>query len=390
MESPVKRLLVLGSTGSIGVSTLAVAGAFPDRFRVEALVAGRNLSLLREQIAAFKPAAVGVADPAAGKTLKKDFPRLKVYAGPRAVTDLARECRAEMAVAAIVGEAGLRPAYAALDSGKDLALANKEALVMAGAHFASKARERKRRILPIDSEHCALHQALRSGRRAEVLRLVLTASGGPFWRMSREAFARIRVEDALRHPTWRMGPKITIDSATLGNKALEVIEAHFLFGLPAEKISVVIHPQSIVHSMVEWRDGSLVAQLGVNDMRFPIQYALTWPRRLPAPYGRLALDGLNLEFHLPDGAKFPLLGLGYAALHKGGAHPAVFSLANEMAVLAFLDHRIRFSDISAVVEQALDRLDDPAPRDLDTLLDLCEKVRRRTGAHLNSLQRAGR
>ena len=388
MEKFIKKILLLGSTGSIGVSTLDVVKAFPKEFRVESLVAGRNLERLRPQIALFKPKAVGVADAADAKALRRDFPGIRVFAGEKGIVDLARESRADLAVAAIVGEAGLRPTYAALQTGKDLALANKEALVMAGAFFTSEARMRKQAILPIDSEHCALHQALRSGKRSEVRRLILTASGGPFWEMPREAFARIRVEDALKHPTWRMGPKITVDSATLGNKALEVIEAHFLFGLRAEKISVVLHPQSIIHSIVEWRDGSMIAQMGVNDMRFPIQYALTYPRRLPAPYGFLSLTGLKLEFHEPDGRKFPLLGLGYEALRKGGAYPAAFSLANELAVLAFLARGIRFVDIPVVVERVLERLGDPRPGSLEELLALCAQVRRRTRSEMKNLRKA--
>jgi len=383
-----RKILLLGSTGSIGVSTLDVVKAFPTEFCVESLVAGRNLERLKEQVLEFKPKSVGVADAAAAKALRRDFPGIRVFAGEEGIVDLARKSRADLAVAAIVGEAGLRPAYAALQTGKDLALANKEALVMAGAFFTSEARKGKQAILPIDSEHCALHQALRSGKRGEVRRLILTASGGPFWKRPLKDFQRIGVEDALKHPTWKMGPKITVDSATLGNKALEVIEAHFLFGLPAEKISVVLHPQSIIHSIVEWRDGSMIAQMGVNDMRFPIQYALTYPRRLNAPYGFLRLEGLKLEFHEPDGRKFPLLGLGVEALRKGGAYPAAFSLANEMAVLEFLKRGIRFVDIPVVVERVLERLGDPRPGSLEELLAFCAQVRRRTQSEMKNLRKA--
>jgi len=378
----VKRVLLLGSTGSIGVSTLEVIRAFPGEFQVEALVAGRNVDRLRMQMAQFKPRAVGVADVSACRALRREFPRVRIFGGDRGIEELARESRADCAVAAIVGEAGLRPAFAALQSGKNLALANKEALVMAGDFFTAEAKKRKRAILPIDSEHCALHQSLRSGKRNEVRRLILTASGGPFWKRPLKDFAAIGVEDALRHPTWKMGPKITVDSATLGNKALEVIEAHFLFGVPAESISVVIHPQSIVHSAVEWRDGSVIAQMGVNDMRFPIQYALTFPRRLSAPYGGLSLEGLKLEFHEPDGRKFPLLVMGYEALRKGGACPAAFSLANELAVLAFLDRAIGFSAIPGVVGRVLDSFRDPRPRTLDDLAAVCADIRRRTKSEI--------
>jgi len=385
----VKRILLLGSTGSIGVSTLEVIRAFPGEFQVEALAAGRNLDRLRMQIAQFKPRAAGVAEASACRALRKEFPGVKIYGGSRGIEDLARESRADCAVAAIVGEAGLLPAFAALQSGKSLALANKEALVMAGDFFTAEAKKRKRAILPIDSEHCALHQALRSGKRDEVRRLILTASGGPFWKRPLKDFPALGVEDALRHPTWKMGPKITVDSATLGNKALEVIEAHFLFGVPAQAISVVLHPQSIVHSAVEWRDGSIIAQMGINDMRFPIQYALTFPRRLPAPYGALPLEGLKLEFHEPDGQKFPLLGMGYEALRKGGAYPAAFSLANELAVLAFLDRRIGFSDIPRVVERVLDSFHDPRPRTLGALIGICGGIRRQTLAVIRGLGKDG-
>jgi 1-deoxy-D-xylulose-5-phosphate reductoisomerase len=371
----VKRIILLGSTGSIGVSTLEVVDQFKDEFSVAALVAGKNTERLIEQAHRFSVKRVGVGDRAAAKAVKRAMPKVKVFAGPDGIADLVAETEAEMVVAAIVGEAGLVPSFRGLETGKDLALANKEAMVMAGALFNAEARRRKRRILPIDSEHCALHQCLRGGKRGEVEKLILTASGGPFLKTKASAFASITVKDALRHPTWSMGSKITIDSATLGNKALEVIEAHFLFGFPAGSIEVVIHPQSQIHSMVLYRDGSVLAQVSPNDMKFPIQYALAWPRRLPSPFGRVRFPGMTFTFLPVDGRKFPLLPLGYEALRSGGGYPMVFSLANELAVLEFLQGRIGFLDIAAVVRRTLERWTDPRLPDLPSLLEAAERAR---------------
>ena len=382
-----KRLILLGSTGSIGVSTLEVVAHFKDEFSVAALVAGKSAERLVEQAKRFGVRRVGIADAGAAKVLKRALPGAKVFAGPDAIADLVAETEAEMVVAAIVGEAGLVPSFRGLETGKDLALANKEAMVMAGTLFNKEARRRKRRILPIDSEHCALHQCLRGGSKGEVEKLLLTASGGPFLRRKVSEFAAITVEDALKHPTWSMGPKITIDSATLGNKALEVIEAHFLFGFPADSIEVVIHPQSQIHSMVVYRDGSVIAQVSPNDMKFPIQYALTWPRRLASPFGRVAFPGKTLTFHAADEKKFPLLPLGYEALRRGGGYPMVFSLANELAVLEFLKGRIGFPDIAAVVERALDHWAEPPIPDLQALLAAAETARRLAKAEMSRLGR---
>ncbi len=382
-----KRIILLGSTGSIGVSTLEVVHHFRDEFSIAALVAGRNTERLIEQARRFGVRRVGVADAGAAREVKRALPRARVYAGDAAIADLAAETEAEMAVAAIVGEAGLVPAFRCLESGKDLALANKEAMVMAGALFNREARRRGRRILPIDSEHCALHQGLRSGKRSEVEKLILTASGGPFLKKKRSEFASITVEEALRHPTWSMGPKITIDSATLGNKALEVIEAHFLFGFPAQAIEVVVHPQSQIHSMVQYRDGSVLAQVSPNDMKFPIQYALSWPRRLPSPFGRVRFPGMTLSFLPVDGKKFPLLPLGYEALRRGGGYPMVFSLANELAVGEFLRGRVGFLGIAEAVQNALERWDDPPMPDLPALLDAAGRARRLARAELNGAVR---
>jgi 1-deoxy-D-xylulose-5-phosphate reductoisomerase len=382
-----KRLILLGSTGSIGVSTLDVVAHFKDEFSVAALVAGKNTERLIEQARRTGVKRVGVADREAAKAVKRALPKVKVFAGPDGIADLVAETEAEMVVAAIVGEAGLVPAFRGLETGKDLALANKEAMVMAGTLFNREAKRRKRRILPIDSEHCALHQCLRAGKKDEAEKLILTASGGPFLNKKASAFASITVEDALKHPTWSMGPKITIDSATLGNKALEVIEAHFLFGFPADAIDVVIHPQSQIHSMVAYRDGSVIAQVSPNDMKFPIQYALAWPRRLPSPFGRVAFPGMTLTFLPVDERKFPLLPLGYAALRRGGGYPMVFSLANELAVLEFLKGRIGFLDIAAVVERTLDRWDEPPIPDLPALLAAAEEARRACKAEMDRLKR---
>ena len=366
-----KRLALLGSTGSIGRSCLQVVDAHPDAFEVVAIAAGRNLERVGEQVERYRPDLVCVAEQAAADELASRFggePR--VVHGDDGLVEVARHDGADLVVCGLVGAVGLMPTWAALDAGRPVALANKEALVVGGAHLTRRANETGAAILPVDSEHNALHQCLRGENVDEVRRLWLTASGGPFRDRAPGTFDTVTPDEALRHPTWAMGPKITIDSATLMNKGLEVIEAHWLFGLGGERIRVVIHPKSVVHSMVEFVDGSFKAQLGVTDMRHPIQYALTWPERWTSdlPLFDPVRSG-PLEFDEPDLERFPCLGLAYRALQAGGAAPAVLNAANEVAVGAFLEGRARFTDIPAAISAALERhAGDPA----DTLNDVMD------------------
>jgi 1-deoxy-D-xylulose-5-phosphate reductoisomerase len=359
----VKRLAVLGSTGSIGVSTLSVVDSHPDHFRIVALAAGRNLDRLRDQVERFRPELVAVADEQAASRASGILGAgVEIVHGEDGLVSVARHPGVDLVICGLVGALGLQPTWAAVDAGRDVALANKEALVVGGAHLTSRARETGALILPVDSEHNALHQCLRGERTEEVRNLWLTASGGPFRGRPAGTFDSITPEEALQHPTWSMGRKITIDSATLMNKGLEVIEAHWLFGIEPARIKVVIHPKSIVHSMVEFVDGSFKAQLGVTDMRHPIQYALTWPERwrteLPA-FDPVAVG--SLEFQQPDPDRFPCLDLAFRSLEAGGAAPAVVNAANEIAVQAFLDGKARFTDIPRVIRTVLERhLNDPA------------------------------
>ncbi len=354
-----KRIAILGSTGSIGQSALSVVEAHPDRLRVVALAAGENAALVAEQVARFHPDTVGVATATAHNELKRRLagavgpaPRLAV--GREGLLAVATHPDVDLVLCATSGTAGLEAALAAIDAGKAIALANKEILVMAGALMVDAAERVGVTILPVDSEHNAVHQCLAGRDRGEVRRLVLTASGGPFRTWSPAELERATPEAALRHPTWRMGRKITIDSATLMNKGLEVIEARWLFDMSGPDIDVVIHPQSVVHSMVELGDGSVIAQLGVTDMRLPIQYAFSYPERWEAPVPRLDLARLGpLEFAPPDVGRFPCLRLAYEALAQGGRAPIVLNAANELAVEAFLDGRIGFSDIPRVIDRAL-------------------------------------
>ena len=359
MGAFVKRIAILGSTGSIGRSALAVVAAHPERLTVVALAAGENAALVAEQVGEFKPVLVGVSTQAAHADLcrrlatSSERPR-QILAGREALIAAATHPDVDLVLCATSGTAGLEAALAAIEAGKTIALANKEILVMAGALMVSAAERRGVTILPVDSEHNAIHQCLAGRDRREVRRLVLTASGGPFRTWTAADLERATPEAALRHPTWRMGRKITIDSATLMNKGLEVIEARWLFGMAGPEVDVVIHPQSVVHSMVELRDGSVIAQLGVTDMRLPIQYAFSYPDRWETTVGRLdlAMPG-PLEFSAPDVARFPCLRLAYEALARGRGAPIVLNAANEMAVEAFLAGDIRFPDIPRVIAAAL-------------------------------------
>jgi 1-deoxy-D-xylulose-5-phosphate reductoisomerase len=348
---------VLGATGSVGSSVLRVVRQHPERLRVVALAAyGSDPEKLLRQIEELRPELVGVMEADAAREVARQVPAgVEVVPGEEGLRAVATHPRAQRVVAAMVGAAGLRPAWAALDAGKDLALANKECLVVAGGLLTALAAVRGARLLPVDSEHAALHQALRGGRAEEVARLVLTASGGPFWRRDVATFELIEPVEALAHPTWKMGAKITVDSATMMNKGLVLIEASHLFGLPPERIEVVIHPQSLVHSLVEFRDGCWLAQLSANDMVFPVQYALSWPERWGNDFPRLAPAELGrLDFFPVDAAKFPTVELARAALAAGDSAPAVLNGANEAAVGAFLAGRAPFLAIARTVAAVLD------------------------------------
>ena len=354
-----KNLSILGSTGSIGRSTLDIAQRFPDSFKVVALTAHSNIDLLAEQIERFHPELAVVSDRDRAAALAKLLPesgRPDIQWATDGYIAAAALESVDTVVTAVVGAAGLLPTLAAIDAGKHIALANKETLVMAGALVMQAAREKNVSILPVDSEHSAIFQCLAGNRRQDLQRIVLTASGGPFYRKPTETFETITPEDALAHPNWQMGPKITVDSATLMNKGLEVIEARWLFDVALEKIEVLIHPQSIVHSMVAFCDGSVMAQLGIPDMKGAIAYALSYPRRLPLqqPLPDFSGDG-PLTFQQPDLKKFPCLALAMEAAAAGGTLPAVLNAANEVAVQAFLDRRIRFTHIPAVVGDVMQR-----------------------------------
>jgi 1-deoxy-D-xylulose-5-phosphate reductoisomerase len=352
-----KRLAILGSTGSIGRSTLAVVAEHPGEFVVAGLAAGENVAVLSEQVRQFRPALVSVKDEEGARRLRELLPRNgapEILSGPQGALEVATAPGVDLMVSAMVGAVGLAPTLAALEAGIPVALANKETLVAAGPLVMAAAKERGVPLIPVDSEHSAIFQALQGQRREDIRRLWLTASGGPFRSWARERLAGVTAAQALRHPNWSMGPKITIDSATMFNKALEVIEAGVLFDLPVEQIRVVIHPQSIVHSLVEFVDGSVLAQLGVPDMRLPIAYALTYPRRLSLNSSTLDLYQMGqLTFEPPDLEKFPGLKLGYAAALTGGTMPAVLNAANEVAVAAFLEGRLAFVDIAATVERTM-------------------------------------
>jgi 1-deoxy-D-xylulose-5-phosphate reductoisomerase len=352
-----KKLTILGSTGSIGVSTLEIVAAHPARFQVVALTAGNNLELLKRQIEAFSPQLVAVMTAELAGKLEQMLPgkRPQILHGIEGLIAAATASDSDMVVAAIVGAAGLVPTAAAIKAGKDIALANKETLVTAGRLIMELVREHDVRLLPVDSEHSAVFQSLQGHRSKDVSRLILTASGGPFLTAPLEKLVEVSIADALNHPNWSMGKKISIDSATMVNKALEVIEARWLFDMPAERIAVNIHPQSIIHSMVEYLDGCVVAQLGVPDMKAPIAYALTYPERVPSGVRALDLTALTgLTFFKPEPSRFPALQLAYRALNDGESMPAVMNAANEVAVEAFLAGRITFTAIAGSIARTMD------------------------------------
>jgi 1-deoxy-D-xylulose-5-phosphate reductoisomerase len=352
-----RPISILGSTGSIGKSTLAVVDAFPDELQVVGLAAGANVELLAEQVERYRPSLVSVRGAADAERLRAmvTYP-VEIIPGIEGACAVASMPEAQAVIAAIVGAAGIPPVYAALRAGKRVGIANKEVLVAAGDAMTRAAREYGGEILPVDSEHNAVHQAIRCGRHDEVQRIILTASGGPFLHRDLASFDDISIEAALAHPTWRMGSKISIDSATMMNKGLEVIEAHHLFDVHVDRIDIAIHPQSIVHSMVEYVDGSIIAQLSTTDMKFPIQYALFYPDRLAAPFARLDLARMRtLDFLPVDPHRFPAVELAYAASRAGGSMPAVLNAVNEIAVERFLAGELPFTGIVDMVRRVLDR-----------------------------------
>jgi 1-deoxy-D-xylulose-5-phosphate reductoisomerase len=373
----VRTVAVLGSTGSIGTQTLDVVRASPADYEVVALAAGSSVDALAAQVAEHRPRLVVIGDPSKADELARLLPAgTELLTGPDALATAATA--ADVVVNAVVGFAGLPVTLAALAAGRTLALANKESLI-AGGPVVQRVRDTPgAEIVPVDSEHCALHQCLRSGRSGEVERLVITASGGPFRGRSRADLAGVTVADALAHPTWSMGPKITVDSSTLMNKGLEVIEASLLFGVPYDAIDVVVHPQSIVHSMVEYADGATVAQLSLPDMRLPIAYALAWPERARTPFGRIDWAEVGrLDFEPPDLDAFPCLGLAYAAGRAGGSAPAWLNAANEVAVAAFLEGRLPWSAIAPVLEEALSEHTGTELDDADVVIEVDRRARER-------------
>jgi 1-deoxy-D-xylulose-5-phosphate reductoisomerase len=351
-----KNVVVLGSTGSIGVNTLKVLEAFPDRFRVVGLSAFSNIALLEQQIRKFKPLHAVIADAGNARKIKRSLSggKTRISSGTEGLCEIAQSKNADIVVVAVSGAAAIYPLIAAIRSKKHICLANKESLVTAGGIIMKLAKQHRARIIPVDSEHSAIFQCIHAGGADEIKRLFLTGSGGPLHTVSRSSFAKLNIDQALKHPKWKMGRKITIDSATLMNKGLEVIEAHHLFDMPIDRIKLVIHPEAIIHSMCEFRDGSIIAQLGKTDMKLPIQYALSYPQRLKTPFKRLDFAKIKrLEFSEPDISKYPCYTLAMAAARLRGTATAVLNAANEVAVAAFLSKKICFTKIPRIVEKVM-------------------------------------
>jgi len=377
-----KRISILGSTGSIGCNALDVAAAFPDHFKIVGLSAGRNLDLLKIQLQQWKPEIASVSTAEDAKTMSEwachnNIPTQIVH-GSKGLIAVATAGQIDLLVVAVVGTAGVLPTYHAITQKIPIALACKEVLVAAGELIMSAAKANNVPIFPIDSEHAALKQCLASinENQKEISKLVLTASGGPFWKLPLSQFASITKAEALKHPNWDMGAKITIDSATMMNKGLEVIEAHHLFSIPESMIDVVIHPKSIVHSLVEFTDGTWLAQMGTTDMRFPIQYALTYPKKWPNPWPKLSLTQMGaLEFFEPDFTKFPLLKLAFTTLKNKGAAPIILNAANEAAVSLFLNDHISFSEIYTFIDKALNHFSFAPPTDIETIINIDTEVK---------------
>ncbi len=389
-----KGIAILGSTGSIGCNTLRVIESLgSSRFRVVALAAGRNVATLSDQVALHLPELVAVATEEAAHDLRAhlferniDLPRIVI--GEAGLVEVATHAHAETVVSATVGAVGFVPTLRALQAGKRVALANKETLVMAGELMTSAARASGAELLPVDSEHNALHQCLRGEKRTEVRRIILTASGGPFRTKDKAQMQDASVSEAMRHPTWNMGAKITIDSATLMNKGLEVIEAHWLFGFEADQIGILVHPESVVHSMIELIDGSVIAQMGITDMRHAIQYALTYPERHSCALPPLDLTALaTLRFEAPDLDRFPCIALAYTALRQGGTLPTVLNAANEEAVTAFIDERISLTDIPCVIRRVMNNHSSQPALSLETVLNADQTARLSANLEIEKLVR---
>jgi len=385
-----KSIALLGSTGSIGVSTLALVRRFPERFKIYGMVAGRNLKLLAAQVEEFSPRCVAIQNEEDVPQLRKllGSRRVEILAGEKGAIAVATAGEVEVVLAAIVGGAGLMPALMAVRAGKEIALANKEALVMAGEIFLAAAKQKGVRLMPVDSEHSAIFQCLQGNRRDEVDKLILTASGGPFLRTPLNRLAKVTVRQALKHPNWKMGRKITIDSATMMNKGLEVVEARWEFDMEPARIDVVIHPQSVVHSMVRYQDGSIIAQLGVPDMRIPIAYALAFPHRLKGDWKALEVTRQNeLNFLPVEKRRYPALKLAYDALAEGGTMPAVLNAANEVAVAAFLEGRIGFREIHRVIADTMQGHERRHVREVEEILAIDRWARERASALIDASRR---
>jgi 1-deoxy-D-xylulose-5-phosphate reductoisomerase len=369
-----KKVLILGSTGSIGVNSLNVIREHPERFVVSGLTTNSNIDLLESQIKEFKPEVVAVKDKSKAEELSKRINgEVEILSGDDGILSIAKHSDYDIVVGAMVGFSGLLPTIEAIKKGKRIALANKETLVVAGEIVTGLAAEFNAEIIPVDSEHSAIYQCLIGENLKEVEKIILTASGGPFLNKEKSFFDTATVEEALNHPNWKMGNKITIDSATMMNKGLEVIEAHWLFGLPAEKIEVVIHPQSIIHSMVQFQDGSIKAQLGLPDMKLPIQYALSFPDRFNNNFTRTKLPFIQtFTFFEPDFDKFECLDLAYRALNSGGNAPCILNAANEVAVEKFLTGKIRFSEIAKIINEAMNKIEHQTNPSLDEIIE-CDK-----------------
>jgi 1-deoxy-D-xylulose-5-phosphate reductoisomerase len=385
-----KTIIILGSTGSIGTNTLDIVQRFPDEFCVVGLTAGHNIDKLEEQIRIFKPKAVAVSSASSAATLRERCAGLpvEILAGADGIRQVATMPNAELVISAIVGAAGLVPTLAAIRSGKHIALANKEPMVMAGKLMREEALKYHVRIFPVDSEHSAIFQSLEGHRLADVRRLILTASGGALWTIAQEQLQDVTPERALQHPNWKMGSKITIDSATLMNKGLEVVEARWLFDIPESRIDVLVHRESIIHSLVEYEDRSMIAQLGLPDMRTPISYAMRYPERMPLDLPSLDLTEIGtLSFCKPDHERFPCLKLGYESLRVGGSMPAAMNAANEVAVEAFLQGGVRFGDIAGIIRSTMEA---HIHNDIETLEDAVEAdrwAREKAGSLVHALPR---
>ncbi len=372
-----KRLVILGSTGSIGVNTLNVVREFPHKFKVTALTVNKNVEELAKQVSEFKPEKVFIKDEVALEEFKKiNKHPVKIFSGPSGLTDIAKDDDYDIMVSALVGFAGLAPTIEGIKLGKRIALANKETLVVAGELINKLCSVHHSEIIPVDSEHSAIFQCMVGEKKDDVEKLILTASGGPFLMKSISELQNVTVSEALDHPNWSMGNKITIDSATMMNKGLEVIEAHWLFGLPQEKIDVVVHPQSIIHSMVEFIDGSIKAQLSMPDMKLPIQYALSYPERFSSSFVETNFPKLgSLTFFEPEFEKFKCLKLAFDVLNAGGTSPCILNAANEIAVSSFLKGNIKFLDIPVLIEKALNKIENHSSPDIETIFE-CDTITR--------------